>query len=114
MHKILYILNMKILNTEEITKRLIPITEFRRNAGEILREIETIGTVIITKGGKPIVELRPLKETNKKDKLKKTFGAWKDLDIESEILYKKILKWRKKGSRKFFPFLNKIFKEHAK
>ena len=96
---------MKNLHTEEITKRLIPITEFRRNAGKILKDIESIGTVILTKGGKPVIELRPIKTTRAKKRFKNTFGAWKDLEIESGSLYKKILEWRKKGSRKIFPFL---------
>ncbi len=67
---------------EELTKRLLPLTYFRRNAGEILEKLEKIGTIILTKDGKPVAKLTSLYEKNelsKKEKiikLKKLAGGF--------------------------------------
>ncbi len=41
----------------ELEKRLLPITEFRRNAGEILRRLPDMGEIILMKSGIPIATL---------------------------------------------------------
>jgi len=73
-----------LVNIEELTKHLIPLTYFRRNAGEILAKLEKMGTFILTKDGKPIAKLSTLRnETSKEEnqqnefeKVKKVVGGF--------------------------------------
>ena len=74
---------MKYLTSlEEFTKRLLPLTYFRRNAGEVIEKLEKVGTIILTKDGKPVAKLSPLTE-----KIKKT----QDKNIEENL--KKVRKF---------------------
>lgn len=90
------------INVEEFTKKLLPITELRRNAGAILSELVETGSFILTKNGNPIAELIPLKKEGGK-RFSASKGAWVGTKLEKIDFYKSILKWRKKGSRRL-PF----------
>lgn len=90
---------MNKTDIKEITKRLLPITELRRNAGAILDKLPEVGSFILTKSGKPVAEILALEETKKK-LFKKSKGAWVGTELEKIDFYKLILKRRKAGSRK--------------
>lgn len=82
---------------EELTKRLFPLTYFRRNAGEILEKLEFIGPIILTKDGKPIAKLTSLKgestqgEKENLLKVKKFVGGYHFGKITSGQIKKIIL-----------------------
>ncbi|OGK24404.1 hypothetical protein A3A46_01120 [Candidatus Roizmanbacteria bacterium RIFCSPLOWO2_01_FULL_37_13] len=72
----------QLIDIEELTKRLLPVTYFRRNAGEIIEKLEKVGTIILTKDGKPVAKLTSLKKKKDFDvdenlkKLKKIAGGY--------------------------------------
>lgn len=75
---------MNTINIEDLTKRLLPLTYLRRNAGEVLANLPKVGTYILTKDGKPVAKLSVLeKEAKKEDidsklkKLRKLAGGFK-------------------------------------
>lgn len=59
-------------NIDKFTKRLLPLTVLRRNAGEVLRKLPSVGTYILTKDGKPVAKLTAISETKErlKDEIK--------------------------------------------
>lgn len=64
------------IDIEELTKRLLPLTYFRRNAGEVIKNLEKIGSLILTKDGRPVAKLTSLKEKAEKEQ---------DEDIEENL-----------------------------
>jgi len=92
---------MKYNYLDELTKKLIPITELRRNAGSILNKLPVAGSFVLTKSGKPIAELVAIGKS-KKAKFDDSKGAWKGTDLENFNFSSLVLKWRKLGSRKHF------------
>lgn len=87
----------QLIDIDELTKRLLPLTYFRRNAGEIIGKLETLGTIILTKGGKPVAKLTPLKEKEESDekenllKVKKFAGGFHFGNITPKQIKKIIL-----------------------
>lgn len=64
----------QLIDIEELTERLFPLTYFRRNAGQIIEKLEKVGTIILTKDGRPVAKLSSLevkKEFSKREKLEK-------------------------------------------
>lgn len=51
-----------MLNVNEITKRLLPLTLFRRRAGDVLKNLSQVKMYVITKDGKPVAKLTALDE----------------------------------------------------
>lgn len=49
-------------DTNEITKRLLPLTLFRRRAGDVLANLSKVKVYIITKDGKPVAKLTTIDE----------------------------------------------------
>lgn len=84
---------------DELTKRLLPITELRRNAGAILNRLPEVGSFILTKDGKPVAKISSFKKESKRG-FEESRGAWRGTELEKIDFYKLILKWRKKGTRK--------------
>lgn len=64
-----------MLNANEITKRLLPLTLFRRRAGEVLAKLSEVKIYVITKDGKPVAKLtaidEPLSEETRAQRLTK-------------------------------------------
>jgi hypothetical protein len=50
----------QIINIDDIAKRIIPLTAFRRNPGKVFEKLNESGGFIITKDGKPLGKLLPL------------------------------------------------------
>lgn len=42
---------------DQFTKQLLPITFLRRKAGLVLKKLENVGTLILTKDGKPVAKI---------------------------------------------------------
>jgi len=52
--------NKFMLNTTQLadfTQRLVPLTYFRRNAGEVLDKLSRYGNFVLTKDGQPVAKL---------------------------------------------------------
>lgn len=88
--------NYDIKSMMNIYKKIISITELRRNFGEITANLPEIDELILTKGGEPFAVLKAAPEEKKK-LLKKTAGIWKNTELDSDKLWKEVLK---KTSRK--------------
>ena len=87
--------------------RMITVTEARRNFGKLIRETLSKGDFILIKGGKPVAKLVSLgkkipgKDLTAWDKLKDSYGAWADSDLDNNKLWNDILvKGRKLGTKK--------------
>ncbi len=52
-----------LTNLDDITKRLVPLTYFRRKAGEAFDKLPQLGMLIITKNGKPVAKLSKISNT---------------------------------------------------
>ncbi|MBI5465632.1 hypothetical protein HY946_03395 [Candidatus Gottesmanbacteria bacterium] len=48
---------------DQYAEQLLPITLLRRNAGSVLKKLETLGTLILTKDGRPIAKITPLEKS---------------------------------------------------
>ncbi len=94
----------QFFDIEELSKKLLPLTYFRRNAGEVIEKLKTTGTIILTKDGKPVAKLTPLEkeaESDEEENLKKIkrfaggyhFGKISTKQIKKIILsqYDKVL-----------------------
>lgn len=64
---------------DDITQRLLPLTVFRRNAGEVLARLPKVGTFILTKDGRPIARLSTLEERTKIETTKERLVKLKPL-----------------------------------
>ncbi|OHA63116.1 MAG: hypothetical protein A2748_03040 [Candidatus Wildermuthbacteria bacterium RIFCSPHIGHO2_01_FULL_45_20] len=78
------------------SKKIIPITELRRNFGAITAKLAEIDSLILTKGGEPFAILKASPEEKKK-RLKKSAGAWKDTSLDNGDIWREA---QKKKSRK--------------
>lgn len=76
--------------------KIIPITDLRRNFGEITEDILSVGSYILTKGGRPFAIMKATPEL-RRENLKKAMGAWKGTDLNSDKLWKEVFR---KKSRK--------------
>ena len=71
--------------------KIIPITELRRNFGEITADLARIDSLILTKGGKPFAVLKTAPEL-KREKMKKFAGSLRNSDLGDENIWKEVLK----------------------
>lgn len=76
--------------------KIISVTELRRRFGEITENLAKADALILTKGGEPFAILKAAPEEKRKI-FQKTAGAWKKTSLDSNALWKKVLK---KKSRK--------------
>lgn len=76
---------------------IIPITELRRNFGEITKNLAYKKEIILTRGGEPFAILKAAPNV-KRSLLKKAAGAWKNTELDNDEFWKKVLirKSRKK------------------
>lgn len=72
-------------------KRIISITELRRNFGEITQNLAEEESLILTKGGEPFAILKAV-PSEKKKILKKAAGAWGNTELDKNSLWKEVLK----------------------
>ena len=86
---------------DQISERLVPLTYFRRNAGEILEKLPKVGSFILTKAGIPVAKLSILKKTipqkyteDKIKKLKSLAGGFKWKKSPSPLQIKRLLNKR--------------------
>ena len=75
---------------------IIPITNLRRNFGEITAKLPYIDELILTKGGEPFATMRATPNTKKKALLA-SLGGWKQTELDNDRVWKDVLK---KKSRK--------------
>ncbi len=57
-----------ISDIDDLTERLIPLTFFRRNAGEVLAKLQEMGELVVTRDGKPIARLSSIQDTTRQKK----------------------------------------------
>lgn len=75
----------------DIYKRIISITELRRNFGEITKDLPFVESLILTKGGEPFAVLKAV-PSEKKKVMMKVAGAWKDTELDNSKLWKNVFK----------------------
>ena len=83
---------------------IIPITDLRRKFGKITEDILNVESFILTKGGKPFAILKAAREL-RRERMKKSAGAWKGTDLDNDALWKDVLK-RKSRKKDLFGFLD--------
>lgn len=79
-----------------LLRRIVSVTELRRNFGEITTNLAKIDPLILTRSGKPFAILKAVPEEKLKI-LKKAAGSWKGTALDSDTFWKRVLK---KKSRK--------------
>lgn len=79
-------------------KRIISITELRRNFGELTENLARMDSLILTKGGEPFAVLKAVPEEKKKI-LRKASGAWRGTALDSDKVWEKVFKRRSRKSR---------------
>ena len=77
--------------------KIIPITDLRRNFGEITKDILSVGSYILTKGGRPFAIMKATPEL-RRENLKKAMGAWKGTDLDNDELWKEVFKRKSRKS----------------
>lgn len=80
-----------------LLKRIISVTELRRNFGEITANLAEIDSLILTRGGEPFAILKSTPEEKMKV-LKKTAGAWKRTALDNDSFWKKVFKRKSRKS----------------
>lgn len=72
-------------------KRIISITELRRNFGEVTTDLARMDSLILTRGGEPFAVLKAV-PAEKKKVLKKAAGAWKGTSLDSDKVWEEVFK----------------------
>lgn len=72
-------------------KRIISITELRRNFGEITANLAKIDSLILTRGGEPFAVLKATPGEKMKI-LRKAAGSWKGTALDNDALWRKVFK----------------------
>lgn len=80
--------------------KIIPVTDFVRNFGEESLNILMYESFILTKGGKPFMNVTAAPEL-RREYLKLAMGAWKNTKLDDDGLWKDILK-RKSRKKDWF------------
>lgn len=73
----------------DVLKRIVSVTELRRNFGELTENLPEIESLILTRGGEPFAVLKAVPEEKKKI-MRKAAGAWKDTSLDNDSLWKKV------------------------
>lgn len=76
---------------DNIFKRIVSVTELRRNFGEITINLAKIDSLILTRGGEPFAVLKSVPEEKMKI-LKKSAGAWKGTALDDDAIWKEVAK----------------------
>lgn len=72
-------------------KRIVSVTELRRNFGEITANLAEIDSLILTRGGEPFAVLKAVPEEKMKI-LRRVAGAWKGTALDDDNLWRKVFK----------------------
>jgi len=76
-----------------LLRRIVSITELRRNFGELTENLAEVDSLILTKGGEPFATLKAT--PNEKAKiLKKAAGAWEKTALDNDKVWKDVFKRR--------------------
>lgn len=82
--------------TEDLTKRIVSITELRRNFGGITANLSRIDALILTRGGEPFAILKAAPEERRKV-IRGAAGRWRGTTLDKDSLWQRIL--RRKSRR---------------
>ena len=74
-----------------MSSKIIPITDLRRNFGKVTEELLSIESFILTKGGKPFAILKAAPEL-RREKMKNFAGCLKNADLDDDNIWKEVLK----------------------
>jgi antitoxin (DNA-binding transcriptional repressor) of toxin-antitoxin stability system len=87
------------MKTTSISKtRIIPITELRRNFGEITKRLAEIDSLILTKGGEPFATLKAAPEAKEK-LLRSVAGVWKNTSLDDDKIWKEAAKKKSRNAK---------------
>ncbi len=76
-----------------IKEKIIPITELRRNFGEVTVDLAKYDRIVLTKGGWPFAVLKSAPEI-KRGLLREAAGRWEKTPLDDDKL------WREAGKKK--------------
>lgn len=76
--------------------KIIPITDFIRNAGRYADMLATLDTLILTREGRPFATLKATPEEKNRELLG-FYGIWKNSPLDNDKLWKHV---RRRNSRK--------------
>lgn len=72
-------MNLQTFDINEFNNRIVPLTYFRRNAGEVFGRLSQIKQLLITKDGVPLAIISDLSApSNTKQGILSTAGVWKN------------------------------------
>jgi len=72
-------MNISNVDIAEFNNQIVPLTYFRRNAGEVFDKLAKVSQLIITKGGRPVAIISNLVTTTKSKRgIIATAGIWKN------------------------------------
>ena len=72
-------MNISNIDIAEFNNQIVPLTYFRRNAGEVFDKLAKVSQLIITKGGKPVAIISNLAVTPQtRQGIVATAGIWKN------------------------------------
>ncbi len=75
----------------DIFKRIVSITELRRNFGEITKDLPFVESLILTKGGEPFAVIKAV-PSEKKKVMMGVAGAWKNTQLDKDKLWENVFK----------------------
>lgn len=81
-----------------VFKRLVSVTELRRNFGKITANLAKIDSLILTRGGEPFAILKAT-PGEKIRVLKKVAGAWKGTALDNDGLWEQVAKKKSRKTR---------------
>lgn len=84
----------------KISEKIVPVTELRRRFGELTKNLTTIESLILTRGGKPFAIIKAVPAAKKKV-LKKFAGVWKKTFLDNSLFWKRIMKRKSRKERIF-------------
>ena len=75
----------------EVLERVVSVTDFRRNFGEITANLAKVESLILTRSGEPFAVLKAVPEEKKKI-LRGAAGAWEGTALDNDALWKNVFK----------------------
>ena len=75
----------------DISNKIVPITNLRRNFGEITANLAAMDSLILTKGGEPFAILKALPSVKRKI-MRKAAGSWKGTKLDDDLLWAEVFK----------------------
>lgn len=77
----------------DLTARIIPVTDLRRNFGRVTARLPYVDSLILTKGGEAFATLKAVPAVKLK-LLKKSAGAWKGTMLDRDDVWREVSKKR--------------------